>query len=173
VKHKKQMTPSGCQYHSAYALLGDESLLEYVDDASSMRFILRLLERGKYLFPYWGGVFSSASVPETFWRHLAELCGKNGGPQQMLCDYLSPAGQGHTVAAILNDTTVWVSDSMCDDIQAFWLDDFLKSRYAKAYQVNVLYSTKMEDYEPELVSQNPNFLRNDDHPSISLLVAVN
>ena len=44
--HAYQPDPWGCAWHSAYALTGDETLLEYVRDANPQRFAAHLAERG-------------------------------------------------------------------------------------------------------------------------------
>ena len=141
--HAYQPAPWGCSYHSAYALTGDESLLEHVRDANPQRFAAHLSERGILRRTLYNDLWATP-VSSTFWHRL---CKRIDSYLPLIVWYQSQSvlADHHAVAAVMSkDGQVWVSDSKRTDIESYSYEAFLETRYAKAQEVTQLVPAALE-----------------------------
>lgn len=146
--HHQAETPWGCLYFSLYAHLQDESLLEFIDDVSEARWRIRALERGIMIVPWYANQLQPC-WPDT-WNDLIE---RSLGSIPLLITISSAVtpGSRHIVACKMrigmpgHAITFEVSDASKPESEFFGtLDEFLGSRYAKAFQIETLVSTDIE-----------------------------
>lgn len=152
--HRQADAPWGCLYYALHAHLQDDTLLDFIDDVSEARWRIRALERGVMIVPWYADQLQHC-WPDT-WHDLIE---RSSGSIPLLITVSSKAAPGsrHIVACKMRvgmsheGITFEVSDASQPEAQHFaTLDEFLSSRYARAYQIETLISTDMEahPFEP-------------------------
>lgn len=150
--HRRQLVPYGCMYHSAYALTGDEALLEHACDVSRTRFHANLAQHGYFLrafhmdWCYYGQMYPAWWEAARALRHEAL-----GGLGLLLTiDSERLPGYTHMVAARVHRSgLVMVSDSGKPSAFGLDFDEFLNSPYARAYEVDGLFRADPALYPEE------------------------
>lgn len=153
--HRIQQGQVGCMYHSAYALLGDEELLEHVGDVNSARYYARLAALGWLVSTFWCTEPGFPCTPAPFWDRLRQgfTASNPGGarhaPLLVNIAGITP-GWLHQVAVLLpispGEDGVHVSDSNFHGPLQFTWDGFLLSDYAQAYRVEMFGPAKPDAY---------------------------
>lgn len=135
-------------YHSVYAILGDEDLLQHVEDVEAARYYTRLAASGWLVSTFWCTEPGFPVSPSELWDRLRYrfTVGNPGGealhaPLLVNIAGVTP-GWLHQVAVLLpispGEDTVHVSDSNFHEPLQFTWDGFLRSDYAQAYRVEML-----------------------------------
>lgn len=154
-QHRPQQGQVGCMYHSAYAVLGDEDLLQHADDVDAMRYYARLAATGWLVSTFWCTEPGFPVSPPELWDRLRQrfTASNPGGvlhaPLLVNIAGVTP-GWLHQVAVLLpispGEDTVYVSDSNFHEPLQFTWDGFLHSDYAKAYRVEMLGPADLDAY---------------------------
>ncbi len=147
IQHCQQPDPTtGCMYFSYAALTGDRSLLKYQNDNSANRFLLRVQEAGYLLWPLYANRFEVCSLQ--FWKMLTSYL-KSIHVVKLIAT-IDNEGQFHTVGieAHFSEDTLIVSDPLEKQLVHFSKQEFVTSKYANAYEINVLDSGDIQDYHP-------------------------
>lgn len=147
--HRKQAQLWGCIYHSLYAVTGDESMLEHVDDLSELRALTRLHSAGLGVQTLHAAMFGGAQpTSKEFWIELMGRAPAGGGWLMLLTVPAERSDVRHAVAAGLYADRVIVSDSALDDYQVFSQTEFLSSKYAQADAVGIVFPLDLDRLEP-------------------------
>lgn len=143
--HKIQPEPYGCSYHAAYAILGDETLLDDKRDASPQRFAARLAMRGILRRTLFNDLWEGETKLD-FWERLrARLAPDSCIPLVVWIKSRSELAEHHAVAVVLHETgRAWVSDSKRPEILVLTRASFLVSRYSSAQEVTQLVPGDLE-----------------------------
>jgi hypothetical protein len=152
IQSSKQPADTGCMYYSFMSLTGDASLLQYADDNSYHRFLIRVMDAGYLLVPIYCNHFQTADEC-FFWQLHFRKCTEEGVARQQLLVTCSGLGKGNTlhVVAMLVDFAggiVTVADPMRDGLPSWPLSDFIKqSPYApNTIEISALESAVLDDY---------------------------
>lgn len=139
-------------YHSFVALTGDESMLQYSNDNSHFRFLIRVIDAGYLLIPIYCNYYQTAG--ETgFWQgHFKKCAGEAVKEQRLLitCGHLGKDDTLHVIAGVANYAggLVTIIDPMKPGLPCYTLDQFCQTHYAqKAVEIMVLDSAVLEDYQ--------------------------
>ncbi|WP_345465399.1 hypothetical protein [Deinococcus carri] len=155
LQHRQQHGQVGCLYHSLYALLGDEALLEHANDVSAPRYYARLAAAGMLVSSLWCTEPGFSSTPTAFWESLRRrftAASPGGAAHAPLLVNIGGATPGwlHQVAVLLpispGEDIVHVSDSNFHEPLQFTWDGFLHSDYAQAYRVEMLGPADLDAY---------------------------
>ena len=152
--HQQADTPWACLYYALHAHLQDDTLLDFIDDVSEARWRIRALERGVMIVPWYADQLQHC-WPDT-WHDLIE---RSSGSIPLLITVSSKAvpGSRHIVACKMrvgmpgHDLTFEVSNASQPEAEFFGtLEEFLTTRYARAYQIETFVSSDMEahPFEP-------------------------
>ncbi len=154
IQPSKQPADTGCMYYSFLSLTGDDSLLQYADDNSHHRFLVRVTDAGYLLVPIYCNYFQAAE-DSFFWQQHFLKCAGEGVTKQQLLVTCSGLGKGNTlhVVAVQVDFAgglVTVADPMRGGLASWPLSDFIKdSPYApKTIEISALESAVLDDYAP-------------------------
>lgn len=151
--HRSQRHLYGCMYHALYALTGDESWLEHVDDLSEFRWLARLHASDAVLLTYFADQVRDTTTPPEFWDTLrANVKLPDIVHLPLLVTIAGRGSFGRHVVAIalpVADDSVWVSDSALDGLRHLSYAEFLQSEFARAYMVQALAPAGVEHYPHE------------------------
>jgi len=151
-KHYPQAPGTGCMYHSFVALTGDESMLQFSNDNSAYRFLIRVAEAGYLLIPVYCNYFQPAGE-SFFWKQHFIKCTNEGVQEQRLLVTCADLGIGkslHMIAVVVNlaGSLVTVLDPQAASPPSYEISDFARSNYAEStVEVLALDSAVLEDYE--------------------------
>lgn len=145
----------GCLYHSAYAITGEESLLDHVADTNPARWQLRLLALG--LMPFTLFCTDPPEPPASleWWERLRDRFTRDNTTEQRHAPLLISVpgitpGWLHQVAALMpaceGEDLVCISDS--NFAQARWVTwaEFLDTYGARTHRVEMLGPADLNAY---------------------------
>ncbi len=158
--HKKQENPWGCMYHVLYAITGDESLLEFVDDLSVEGMYKRAVERGNLPWTLYTTIARRKAGME-FWGDMLARWPKTSILLDLSIDSIQykEFGIRHAVGVLfnlrgeagVNFPFAVVSDSGVDDFRSYdSLEEFVDSPYGQPYIVTTYYGVT-KPYQPEMI----------------------
>ena len=153
--HRPQAALFGCMYHALYALTGDESWLEHVDDFSEPRWLARIQAQGCTVLVFFADLMFDTRTPPHWWDALrwnipAE--GKGGQATThlpVLATVDGVSGRRHVVAVALpvnGRDDVLISDSAMPDLRVLTWAEFLDSTYARASRVEQLLTADLNAF---------------------------
>lgn len=167
--HAHQTLLYGCIYHAAYALIGDETLLEHVSDMSTGAWLARLGQRGYAVNALYNtyilaGYVDDAPLTRRGWEQVRSLASRNRMEAlPLLVTVVSERVQGfHLIALHLPHRSidcVRISDSAKPGLQSLTWSEFLASRYARSYEVSHLVSLNPDHHPHELPNPVPKLLQ--------------
>lgn len=162
--HRPQSQLYGCIYHAAYALLGDPTLLDHVDDVGTGAWINRLARRGVVPYHVWQTRLSSRNIPVITARDWEAIRSqaqvRDEAALRLMVTIESTRVQGyHLIAVLIPNRTVsdmiQVSDSALPELLHMPWREFIQSRWAAAYEVEQLVSLNPDAHPRQLANPTP------------------
>lgn len=162
--HQHQPQPYGCIYHAAYALLGDPTLLDHIEDDRTAAWVARLARRGVVPYHLWYTRLSSRTEPvitDRDWEAIrSQAQVQQADTLPLMVTIASNRVQGYHLTAVLIPSrrmgdVVQISDSALPELLHLSWQDFLRSRWAAAYEVEMLVSLDADTHPCEPARPTP------------------